>query len=386
MSIPALSPAPSLAADPRPLPLSVKLLYGVGEMPITVLMFLSGIFLLFFYKTVMGLPPALAGLGLSASLVLDAVLDPYIGYLSDRARHRLGRRHVFMLPGALAMGVCFFLLFSPPQHLTRPLLFLWLVVCSITLRATSAVYRIPYLGLGAELSRDYDDRTSTMAIRALFGLVGILAAAWLSFRLFFPVAADRLRYPGYPRLGMAFGAIMTGAGLFTFFGTLGYRTSGVPATVAVPPVGVSREAARDTALANLNRVEPLVREAGITLLVEAINNVDMPGYWANTVDAAADLVQTVDRPNVRLQLDQYHAAMAGEDAIDCLRRYFPLIAHVQIADVPGRHEPGTGTQPIEAFLSELDRLAYSGFVGLEYRPLVDTASSLDWMRTMDLRP
>jgi hydroxypyruvate isomerase len=156
--------------------------------------------------------------------------------------------------------------------------------------------------------------------------------------------------------------------------------------VGVPPDGVSREEARDTALANLNRVEPLVREAGITLLVEAINNVDMPGYWASTVDAAADLVQTVDRPNVRLQLDQYHAAMAGEDAIDCLRRYFPLIEHVQIADVPGRHEPGTGTQPIEAFLSELDRLGYSGFVGLEYRPLVDTASSLDWMRTMNLRP
>src|SRR5580658_3573124 len=164
MSIPALSPAPALAADPRPLPLSVKLLYGVGEMPITVLMFLSGIFLLFFYKTVMGLPPVLAGLGLSASLALDAVLDPYIGFLSDRTRHCLGRRHVFMLPGALAMGVCFFLMFSPPQHLTQPVLFLWLLVCSITLRATSAVYRIPYLGLGAELSRDYDDRTSTMAI------------------------------------------------------------------------------------------------------------------------------------------------------------------------------------------------------------------------------
>ena len=78
MSIPALSPVPSLAADPRPLPLSAKLLYGVGEMPITVLMFLSGIFLLFFYKTVMGLPPALAGLGLSASLVLDAVLEDYV--------------------------------------------------------------------------------------------------------------------------------------------------------------------------------------------------------------------------------------------------------------------------------------------------------------------
>src|SRR5580658_9214208 len=230
MSIPALSPAPALAADPRPLPLSVKLLYGVGEMPITVLMFLSGIFLLFFYKTVMGLPPVLAGLGLSASLALDAVLDPYIGFLSDRTRHCLGRRHVFMLPGALAMGVCFFLMFSPPQHLTQPVLFLWLLVCSITLRATSAVYRIPYLGLGAELSRDYDDRTSTMAIRAVFGLLGTLAAAGLSFLLFFPPTADgsepKLHHEGYPHLGLAFGALMSITGLISFFGTLNHRTQG----------------------------------------------------------------------------------------------------------------------------------------------------------------
>jgi hydroxypyruvate isomerase len=61
------------------------------------------------------------------------------------------------------------------------------------------------------------------------------------------------------------------------------------------------------------------------------------------------------------------------------------VAHVQIADVPGRHEPGTGSQPIGDFLLELDRLGYDGFVGLEYRPLVDTPSSLEWMRTMGLR-
>jgi hydroxypyruvate isomerase len=162
-------------------------------------------------------------------------------------------------------------------------------------------------------------------------------------------------------------------------------TSRLNALVGVPPADVSWNQARETAIANLTRVEPLVREAGITLLVEAINNIDMPGYWANTVEAAADLVQTVSSPSVRLQLDQYHAAMAGENALDCLRRYFSLIRHVQIADVPGRHEPGTGTQPIGEFLRELDRLGYDGFVGLEYRPLVDTASSLKWIREMDLR-
>jgi hydroxypyruvate isomerase len=162
-------------------------------------------------------------------------------------------------------------------------------------------------------------------------------------------------------------------------------TTRLNALVGVPPASVSSEEARETVIANLNRVAPLAQEAGVTLLVEAINNVDSPGYWAGTVATAAALVETVNHPNVRLQLDQYHAAMAGEDAIECLRRYFPLVAHVQIADAPGRHEPGTGVQPIAAFLRELDHLGYAGFVGLEYRPLVDTASSLAWIRTMDLQ-
>jgi hydroxypyruvate isomerase len=72
----------------------------------------------------------------------------------------------------------------------------------------------------------------------------------------------------------------------------------------------------------------------------------------------------VNHPSVRLQLDQYDTAMAGEDAIACLRKYFPLVAHIQIADVPGRYEPSTGSQPIGAFRDEVDRLGYEGFVGL----------------------
>ena len=104
MSTPTLIPDTPLAADPRPLPLSAKLLYGVGEMPITVLMVISGLFMLFFYNSVMGLPSALVGVGLSFSLVVDAVLDPFIGHLSDRTSHRFGRRHIFMLPGALIVG------------------------------------------------------------------------------------------------------------------------------------------------------------------------------------------------------------------------------------------------------------------------------------------
>src|SRR5579862_7480043 len=202
-----LAPSPVTDAEPRPLALSAKLLYGVGEMPITVLMVLSGLYILFFYNSVMGLPATLVGFGLFASLALDAVTDPLIGHLSDRSRHPLGRRHVFMLPGALGMGPCFYLLFSPPRTLSHTGLFLWLVGSMVALRAVSAIYRIPYLGLGAELSRGYDDRTSTMGIRALFGLLGTLAGAGLSFLLFFPPTADgsepKLHYEGYPHLGMA---------------------------------------------------------------------------------------------------------------------------------------------------------------------------------------
>jgi Na+/melibiose symporter-like transporter len=230
MSMPVISPPQSLAVDPRPLPLATKLLYGVGEMPITVLMVLSGLFMLFFYNSVMGLPSALVGVGLASSLVVDALLDPFIGHLSDRTRHRLGRRHVFMLPGALITGPCFFLLFSPPRSLGSTGLFVWLLACSMALRAASAVYRIPYLSLGAELSRDYDDRTKTMAIRTMFGLLGTLGAAALSFVAFFPATADgsepKLHYAGYPRMGLAFGVLMTVAGLIGTIGTLRHRTSG----------------------------------------------------------------------------------------------------------------------------------------------------------------
>jgi hydroxypyruvate isomerase len=114
-------------------------------------------------------------------------------------------------------------------------------------------------------------------------------------------------------------------------------------------------------------------------MVESINGVDMPGYLLDTVDKAAGLVRAAGSESVRLQFDQYHCAMSGGIAIDAFRTYAPLIRHVQIADVPGRHQPGTGQQPIEAFLDELDRIGYDGFVGLEYRPQGTTEVSLSWL-------
>ena len=86
--------------------------------------------------------------------------------------------------------------------------------------------------------------------------------------------------------------------------------------------------------------------------------------------------------NIGLQLDQCHASMSGEDPVEALRENFALIAHVQIADPPGRHEPGTGSAPIQRFLAELDEAAYAGFVGLEYRPARSTAECLGWIKAL----
>ena len=202
-------------------------LYGVGEIPITMTMVLLGLFGLFFYNSVLGLPAPLVSIGFAAGLALDAFIDPYIGYRSDRSRSRLGRRHGFMLAGALALGPCFFLLFSPPQYLGRSGLFLWLLLCSLVFRAASAVYRIPYLSLGAELSQDYDERTRIIAVRSLFGLVGTGCAAGLSF-LLFPRASStagdpKLTYGHYPVLGVIFGLAMTGCALLAVWGTMAHR-------------------------------------------------------------------------------------------------------------------------------------------------------------------
>jgi hydroxypyruvate isomerase len=163
-------------------------------------------------------------------------------------------------------------------------------------------------------------------------------------------------------------------------------TKKLNALAGIVPEGVSREKATNVAFTNIRAAVPLVEHAGLILLVEAINNVDMPGYLLDTADRAAELVRAAGTRSVRLQLDQYHEAMSGGDPMAALHRHEKLIAHVQIADVPGRHQPGTGKQPINEFLAELDRIGYAGYVGLEYRPLGTTDESLAWLATSSARP
>ena len=151
------------------------------------------------------------------------------------------------------------------------------------------------------------------------------------------------------------------------------------ALTGIPQPDVTPETAHATLVENFGWAASCAESAGVTLLVENINPTDFPGYFITTVERAARLVKDVDRPNVRVQLDQYHVGMVGDNARALLREYLPLVEHVQIADVPGRHQPGTGEQPIREFLADLDALGYAGAVGLEYRPIGSTAVALEWL-------
>lgn len=130
---------------------------------------------------------------------------------------------------------------------------------------------------------------------------------------------------------------------------------------------------------NLTTLAGPAADLGITLTVEALNGTDVPGAHLRTTGDAARIVAAVGLPNVRLQLDQYHSSMEHEDPLAMLARHLDILAHVQIADAPGRHEPGTADAPVTEFVARLDELGYAGFVGLEYHPNGDTDAGLDWL-------
>jgi hydroxypyruvate isomerase len=147
----------------------------------------------------------------------------------------------------------------------------------------------------------------------------------------------------------------------------------------IPAQGVTEEVARKNIIQSFIWAAAEAEPTGVKLLLENLNTTDFPGIYLNTVERAADIVQAVDKPNVRVQFDQYHVGMMGGDAPSLIRQYANVVEHVQIADVPGRHEPGTGQQPIRQFLSDLDAVGYQGAVGLEYRPSGPTDDALAWL-------
>ena len=148
----------------------------------------------------------------------------------------------------------------------------------------------------------------------------------------------------------------------------------------IRPTTVSEEDAWHTLVSNVEYAAAKLDQEGITLCLEAINSrVDMPGFFLDTSARVMQVIEAVEADNVRLQYDIYHMQIMEGDLIRTMECLLPWIAHVQIADNPGRHQPGTGEINFPLVFDALDRMGYKGWVSAEYRPLGTTGASLGWL-------
>jgi hydroxypyruvate isomerase len=118
------------------------------------------------------------------------------------------------------------------------------------------------------------------------------------------------------------------------------------------------------------------------IAVEALNSTDVPGYLLPSSRSVLDTIDRVDRPNVGFQLDVYHLATEGEDPVAVIRKAAGRIAHVQFADVPGRHEPGTGALAFGDLVRALDEVGFGGVIGLEYAPSTPEAPDFSFVEDL----
>jgi hydroxypyruvate isomerase len=144
------------------------------------------------------------------------------------------------------------------------------------------------------------------------------------------------------------------------------------------PRNVTPERAHDTYVANLKFAAGKLKERGLDLLIEPINDRDVPGYFLTGSRQAAAIIGECGMDNIFLQFDIYHAQRMEGDLGNSIRSLLPLIRHVQLADVPGRHEPGTGEINFPYLFRLLDELGYDGWIGCEYTPRAKTEDGLQW--------
>jgi hydroxypyruvate isomerase len=147
----------------------------------------------------------------------------------------------------------------------------------------------------------------------------------------------------------------------------------------ITPAGVSQQDAHAAFVINLRYAAQALQEAGLRLVIEAINTRDIPGFFLNTTEQAKAVIKEVGSDNLFIQYDIYHMQIMEGDLAPTMSANISQIAHVQLADNPGRHEPGTGEINYPFVLKHLDELGYRGWVGCEYKPKTTTSEGLDWL-------
>jgi len=146
------------------------------------------------------------------------------------------------------------------------------------------------------------------------------------------------------------------------------------------PAGADAALLQRTFVYNLRHAAAALKNEGLKLLIEPINTFDIPGFYLSRTAQAAAILDEVGADNAFIQYDIYHAQRMEGELAATMEKYLPRIAHVQLADNPGRHEPGTGEINYDFLFAHLDRIGYAGWIGCEYKPATTTIAGLDWLR------
>jgi hydroxypyruvate isomerase len=154
----------------------------------------------------------------------------------------------------------------------------------------------------------------------------------------------------------------------------------VHSMAGIVPPGVNQVAAGAVYAANLAWAGEEAHKAGVRIALEPINQRDMPGYFLSTQAQGAAFVEALGRDRMGLQFDVYHVQVTEGDITKRMEQFMPVIAHIQIADVPARNEPGTGEIGWDYVFRRMDQLGYAGWVGCEYRPAGETDAGLGWLK------
>ena len=209
------------------IPFIDKLGYGAGNLGSGIIFQALNTYIVFYATAVLNIPGLLVGLAVGISIIWDGLTDPVMGYISDRTRMSfLGRRHFYLLLGAFFTALINYYLWVISPELPLNIKFLWLLAGVILVKTFLTIFSTPYVAMGAELSCDYNERTSIQAIRTVFFILGIFLASALGLYLFFGPTPEyplgQLNPGSYRNLGLASSIIMLAFGLVTFFVTFKY--------------------------------------------------------------------------------------------------------------------------------------------------------------------
>jgi hydroxypyruvate isomerase len=148
------------------------------------------------------------------------------------------------------------------------------------------------------------------------------------------------------------------------------------------PEGIADNVLRETLIENLRYAAAQLKKAGLRLLIEPINTFDIPGFYLNRTTQAVSILVEVGADNAFVQYDIYHAQRMEGELASTMQKYLPRIGHIQLADNPGRNEPGSGEINYAFLFAHLDRIGYTGWIGCEYKPATTTEAGLGWRQQL----